>query len=181
MFWKRLWLALVLVLPGPLWANDWAALDQPGAFAIMRHALAPGTGDPAVFEIGDCATQRNLDARGRAQARAIGTAFKARGQEFDVVLTSQWCRCRDTAKLLALGPVEDAPALNSFFADFSRREAQTTDALALLSGRGDRPFVVTHQVNIRALTGRTTRSGEVLVVRAAGEGLEVLGAILIDP
>ena len=177
----RALLAVVLLWPGLASADDWDALDRPGAFAIMRHALAPGTGDPAGFTPGDCTTQRNIDARGRAQAKAIGAAFRAGGHVFDTVLTSQWCRCRETADLLALGPVEEAAAFNSFFGDFSEREARTTEALALLDARGGRPFVVTHQVNISALTGRTTRSGEVLVVRRAEGGLEVLGAILIDP
>ena len=70
--------------------EGWAALKQPGAVAIMRHALAPGTGDPADFRIDDCSTQRNLDDRGRAQARAIGDAFRANGIEAARVLTSQW-------------------------------------------------------------------------------------------
>ena len=177
----RLLLVLGLIWPGILSAQDWEALDQPGAFAIMRHALAPGTGDPADFQIGECETQRNLDDRGRDQAVRIGAAFRERGHTFDVVLTSQWCRCRETAELLELGPVEDAPAFNSFFRDFSDRESQTAEALEVLEDREDRPFVVTHQVNISALTGQTTRSGEVLVVRHAGDRLEVLGTILLDP
>lgn len=178
---RRLLLVLGLIWPGMTFANDWEALETPGAFAIMRHALAPGTGDPAGFDVTDCATQRNLDDRGRAQARRIGQAFRERGHSFDVVLTSQWCRCRDTADLLDLAPVEEVPAFNSFFQDFSTRDSQTTEALAILENRDDRPFIVTHQVNISALTGDTTRSGEVLVVRHAGDRLEVLGSILIDP
>jgi hypothetical protein len=83
--------------------------------------------------------------------------------------------------LLALGPVEEVPAFNSFFQDFSTRDSQTAEALELLVDRTDRPFIVTHQVNIRALTGQTTRSGEVLIVRHAGDTLDVLGSILIDP
>jgi phosphohistidine phosphatase SixA len=172
---------LVLLWPGMLWANDWAALETPGAFAIMRHALAPGTGDPAGFDLQECGTQRNLDDRGRAQARAIGAAFRARGVGFDAVLSSQWCRCRETAELLGLGEVEGVAAFNSFFRDYSRQPARTRAALDLLEGRDDRPIVVTHQVNISALTGRGTRSGEVLVVRRAGDRLEVLGSILIAP
>ncbi len=162
-------------------SNDWAALETPGAFAIMRHALAPGTGDPAGFDVEDCATQRNLDGAGRAQARAIGAAFRARDVRFDAVLTSEWCRCRDTADLLELGAVREVAAFNSFFGDYSQREARTEAALKLLNGRSDQPFIVTHQVNIRALTGRSTRSGEVLVVRRAGDALDVLGSILIAP
>ncbi|SMX40880.1 histidine phosphatase family protein [Maliponia aquimaris] len=179
--------ALLLVL-GLLWpggiaaANDWEALGQPGAFVLMRHAQAPGTGDPAGFVLGDCATQRNLDDAGRAQARAIGAAFRAQGIVFDVVLTSQWCRCLETAELLDLGPVEVVPAFDSFFAEFSDREARTAEARMVLEARRDeRLIVVTHQVNISALTGRGTRSGEALVVRRGGDGLEVLGSILIAP
>ena len=160
---------------------DWAALDRPGAFAIMRHALAPGTGDPAGFTLEDCSTQRNLDDRGRAQALAIGAAFRARGVQFDAVLSSQWCRCQETASLLELGEVTPAPVFNSFFRDFDQRAVRTAGALELLETRGGRPIVVTHQVNISALTGRGTRSGEVLVVRRNGDGLEVLGSILIAP
>ena len=174
-------LFLILMLPGAALANDWEALDTPGAFAIMRHALAPGTGDPANLTVGDCSTQRNLNQQGRDQATRIGQAFRDRGHSFDIVLTSQWCRCRDTAELLNLGPVQEVPAFNSFFQDFSTRESQTAEALSLLADRTNRPFIVTHQVNIRALTGQTTRSGEVLIVRHAGDTLDVLGSILIDP
>ena len=125
---------LFLLWPGILWANDWDALDTPGAFAIMRHALAPGTGDPARFALDDCSTQRNLDDRGRAQARRIGAAFAERGITFGAVLTSQWCRCRDTATLLALGPVKDAPAFNSFFRNRRQEGPRTAAALALFGG-----------------------------------------------
>ncbi|SHH94978.1 histidine phosphatase family protein [Marivita hallyeonensis] len=178
---KRLLLTLGLLWPGVLFANDWAALDQPGAFAIMRHALAPGTGDPADFDISDCSTQRNLDDRGRAQAERIGMAFRERGHSFDIVLTSQWCRCRDTAELLDLGPVQDAPAFNSFFQNRALRDPQTREAVAQLRALTARPFVVTHFVNIVALTGQTTGSGEVLIARVGETGLDVLGSIVIDP
>lgn len=172
---------LPALLPGPALANDWAALQQPGAVAIMRHALAPGTGDPAEFRLGDCASQRNLDARGRAQARAIGAAFRARGITFDRVLTSQWCRCRETAELLALGPVEEVPALNSFFRDRSTRARQTREVSALIADARGGLMLVTHQVNISALTGRGAASGEVLVIRPIDVGVEVLGSIMIAP
>lgn len=178
---RRIVLALGLLWPGVLFANDWDALDEPGAFAIMRHAIAPGTGDPANFDVADCSTQRNLDARGREQATRIGAAFRDRGHSFDVVLTSQWCRCRDTATLLDLAPVEDNQAFNSFFENRAMRDVQTRAAMDVLRGRDDRPFVVSHFVNIAALTGQTTRSGEVLIVRVAETGLEVLGSVMIDP
>ena len=174
------WLFLVL-FAAPAAANDWHALNQPGAIAIMRHALAPGTGDPAELRLEDCATQRNLDARGRAQARAIGRAFRERGIAFDGIHTSQWCRTRETAELLGLGPVQDLPSLNSFFQRRGRAERQTDETRAFLNTAEGRLMLVTHQVNISALTGVGTRSGEVLVIRAGDDGIETLGRILIAP
>ena len=178
---RFLWVMFLGLWPLAASANDWDALQEPGAFALMRHALAPGTGDPAGFDLSDCSTQRTLSDEGRAQARRIGAAFAERGIAFDAVLTSQWCRCRETAELLDLGPVTEEPAFNSFFGDFSAREAQTAAAREVLAAQTGRVMVVTHQVNISGLTGQGTSSGEVLVVRAAGEGLEVLGSILIAP
>lgn len=178
---KLISLCLILI-SGTVSANDWDALQEPGALAIMRHALAPGTGDPAGFRVDDCSTQRNLDARGRAQARAIGAAFAARGIAFDAVYSSQWCRTRETAELVQRGRVADWPSLNSFFADFSTRDAQTRQTRTRLrQNAGQRLLLVSHQVNISALTGRGTRSGEVLIVRLEGDAVRVLGSILIAP
>ncbi|MEQ6248310.1 histidine phosphatase family protein [Sulfitobacter sp. HNIBRBA3233] len=177
---RRLILLLCLVA-GPLWANDWDALKEPGAIAIMRHALAPGTGDPAEFTLGDCATQRNLSDRGRAQARRTGDALRAEGITFDTVLTSQWCRARETAELLDFGAPRDLPALNSFFRRFERREPQTADLLEALRQTEGRVMLVTHQVNISALIGTGARSGEIIVFRLVPDGVERLGSILIDP
>jgi phosphohistidine phosphatase SixA len=177
-----IWIVFVLVwLPGLAQADDWEALRAPGAIAIMRHALAPGNGDPAGFVLGDCATQRNLDQRGRDQARAVGAALHARGIAFDVVLTSQWCRARETAALLDHGTPRDAPSLNSFFGRFDLRAPQTRETLALLRQTEGRPMLVTHQVNITALTGRGVQSGEIVVFRLTDTGVEVLGSILIRP
>lgn len=174
---------LFLAALGPIQAlaNDWDVLSDPGTIAIMRHALAPGNGDPTNFKVGDCSTQRNLDARGRAQARKTGVEFRVRGIVFDKVLSSQWCRTLETAKLLDSGPVVEAPSLNSFYEDYSTSERQTADTLALLAKLDGRLMLVTHQVNISALTGQSTRSGEVLLLRSEGGRLEVIGSILIEP
>ena len=176
----------LLVAAGPTAkASDenslWEAVRAGSAFAIMRHALAPGTGDPAGFEIGDCATQRNLDGRGEAQARAIGASLAAAGVTFEQVLTSQWCRCRDTARLLGLGEPVEAPALNSFFADRSTRDEQTRATLDLIRSATGPVMMVTHQVNITALTGQSVSSGEVFILRATAEGVEVLDRVRIAP
>ena len=176
--------AFVSVSPPAAADTRLARLSEPGVVAIMRHALAPGTGDPASFELDDCATQRNLDARGREQAREIGAAVRAAGAVVDRVLTSQWCRCRDTAGLLGLGPVEDLPALNSFFRNPARSGRQTADLRQFLSGLPPEKTVVlvTHQVNITALTGRWPASGEVFLLEIGRDGaVSVVDGILIAP
>lgn len=160
----------------------WDALARPGALAIMRHANAPGVGDPDNFALGDCSTQRNLDDRGRAQATAIGEAFRARNVDVGRVYTSQWCRARETAELLGLGTVDVLAALNSFFEDRNQRAPQTEalrESLAAIPDE-ERAVLVTHQVNITALTGQSTRSGEIVVVDVGDDGTPtVLGSIAI--
>ncbi|MEM9104007.1 MAG: histidine phosphatase family protein [Pseudomonadota bacterium] len=174
-------LTFLFLMPCAALANDWDAFQREGAIAVMRHALAPGTDDPPNFALGECQTQRNLDDRGRAQARSIGVAFEERGIRFDVVYTSQWCRTVETAELLNLGPVIEMPSLNSFFRDRSTRDVQTAATHELIAETDGRLMLVTHQVNISALAGRTTRSGEVLIIRLVDGEVEVLGNILIDP
>jgi phosphohistidine phosphatase SixA len=171
----RLLRALVLALAmavaaAPVQAGDqaalWQALKAGGHAVIFRHALAPGTGDPPGFRLGDCATQRNLSDEGRAQAKRIGEAFRANAIRVDRVLTSRWCRARDTAALMGLGPVEEAPMLDSFFADRSREPEQTAALKQILAGMkpGETVVMVSHQVNITALTGEVAASGEAAVI-----------------
>ena len=162
----------------------WEALEQPGTVVIMRHAFAPGSGDPEDFTLGDCPTQRNLNARGQTQARAIGEAFREHGVTVDRVLTSQWCRAEETALLLGLAPVENFPPLNSLFSEFGQWREQTEETRALLAGlpADERVVLVTHLVNVVALIGRLPSPGEVFVVDVSDRGsLEVLGTFLIAP
>lgn len=177
----RLIAFILCLLPSLGIADDWAAFDQPGAHAIMRHALAPGGGDPANFDVNDCATQRNLSDQGREQARRIGAALRDRGITFDAILTSQWCRSRETAELLGLGKVTEEPALNSFFQDRSTADAQTAATRQIAQNAIGPLMMVAHQVNITALTGIFPASGEIVIFRVTGTGTEVLGTISIDP
>lgn len=151
--------------------DAWEALARDG-IVLFRHASAPGIGDPSNFRLDDCSTQRNLDDTGRAQARRIGERLKAKGVPVGAVWTSQWCRTRETARLMDLGPVRDEPAFNSFFADRSGEPAQTTRASELLRAwRGPGALiVVTHQVNVSALTGGFVGSGEGVVMRVTDPG-----------
>lgn len=154
----------------------WAALQAGGSVMLLRHATTvPGIGDPPGFRLDDCATQRNLSEAGREEARQIGTRLRQQGVRIDRVLTSQWCRCRETARLLAVGDVEDAEMLNSTFTESKRVEEDRTRAVRELvrSHRGPgNVLLVTHQVNITALTGIVPDQGEGVVVRA-GEAGEV--------
>ncbi|WP_083582092.1 histidine phosphatase family protein [Halomonas aestuarii] len=159
-------------------AAAWAALADGGHVALIRHALAPGIGDPAEFVLGDCATQRNLSDAGREQARRLGERFRERGIEVGEVRSSRWCRCLETARLLGLGDVIPTPALDSFFRDRSTAERQTAETRALIEAwNGEGTLVlVTHQVNITALVGGGVGSGEVIVVRPDDAGLVRVGS-----
>jgi phosphohistidine phosphatase SixA len=159
----------------------WAAL-QDGSIVLLRHANAPGFGDPPGFTLNDCATQRNLDDLGRAQARRLGEGFRRRGVLVAAVLTSQWCRTRETAELAFPRMARDDASFNSFFGADSRRAVQTAAALATLSRwRGPGVLVVTtHQANITALTGLAAASGTGVVVRPRGEGIQVVAPLSLE-
>ncbi|MFN4141666.1 histidine phosphatase family protein [Aestuariivirga sp.] len=182
---RRSFLLLPLLLSAPpaRAADAWAPLMEEGAIVLFRHANAPGTGDPPGFVLGDCATQRNLDERGREEARAIGEAFRRRGVEVGSVLSSQWCRALETAELAFPGQVREEAAFNSFF---GRRHA-ATEATArarelLLRWKGPGTLVVvTHQVNITALTELVPRPGEGIVLRPHDNALSLLGRIPSPP
>ena len=159
----------------------WQALKTGEAFAIMRHAIAPGTGDPENFKIGDCSTQRNLSDGGRQQARKAGELLRLNGVKKALVYSSQWCRCRETARLLAVGAVHDLESLNSLYEAYDRRSEQTRQLKLWLSARVSREplLLVTHQVNISALTGSGTRSGEIVFVKTGTAGkYNILGSIV---
>ena len=157
-------------------------LAEPGHIAIMRHALAPGTSDPANFDLDDCSTQRNLSEAGRRQSRRTGDFLRSVGVNEARVLSSQWCRCLDTAELLDLGPVEELPALNSFFEARSFGPEQTQALREQIAGMDlSQPVVmVTHQVNITSLTGVFPSSGEIVVLGRMDDGeIDVVGTV--DP
>lgn len=162
-------LAVVPKTPRPQPATVWEHLeqaDQQFYAVLLRHALAPGTGDPVGFRLDDCATQRNLSAAGQDQARRIGAAFRQRDIAVVQVLSSQWCRSLDTATLMNLGPVEPFEPLNSFFRDRRTAAEQTAQLQDYLNRQPNRGVIVmvTHQVNITALTGMVPGSGQAVVV-----------------
>jgi broad specificity phosphatase PhoE len=163
----------------------WRSVEAGGCAILLRHArTTPGIGDPPGFRLEDCSTQRNLSDAGQAQARRFGAAFDRRGIRMDEVRSSQWCRCLDTARLaFPLHEVEPLEALNSFFADATSGRKQTTalrDYLGALPP-ARRVVLVTHMVNITALTGESPAMGEALIVRTgAKEAGTVIGWIRVD-
>lgn len=177
-------LALLTLSTLPVSAAEdaWQIWKSDGVHALMRHAIAPGTGDPANFTLGNCTTQRNLNETGREQARNTGNVIRSKGIQISSVMTSQWCRCVDTARLLDVGPVAEEPALNSFFRDRSTEPTQTRKIKQQLAGLADseKRLLVTHQVNITALTGIFPRSGELILFRLADEtaDIEVLARLM---
>ena len=153
-------------------ASVWETFRAGQAVALMRHALAPGGGDPTQFLLGDCSTQRNLSEEGRAQSKRIAALMKEQGIDAAQVLTSQWCRCMDTATGLGFSAPQELPMLNSFFQDRSTALAQTTQLSNWIKNRLENitsdpilpAVLVTHQVNITGLTNVFPQSGEIVFV-----------------
>jgi phosphohistidine phosphatase SixA len=144
----------------------WSLLREGGNVLLMRHAqTVPGVGDPPNFKLGDCSTQRNLNEAGREQSRRVAAAFQREKIALDEVRSSAWCRCVDTAEL-AFGRHTVWSPINSFFQQ-DGREPQTLEVLqALKTFKATRNLVlVTHQVNITALTGSFVGMGEMLLTR----------------
>jgi phosphohistidine phosphatase SixA len=174
---RKLVLALMVLLgAGPAAASEeaaWAALRADGNVALMRHADAPGVyGDPPGFRLDDCATQRNLSARGRTDAAAVGARLKAQGARLGRVVSSPWCRCVDTATLMDVGKVEIEPTFSNAVVLRDRHDELARGARALLrawKGPGTL-LVVTHGINILALTGHNPASGEIVVVAPLADG-----------
>lgn len=170
---------------GPARAQDGgaalAALQAGGAVALIRHASAPGTGDPPGFRLGDCATQRNLSEGGRREAAELGTALRARGVRVAQVRSSRWCRARDTAALAFPDiPATADPALDSFIADRAEepgRSERVRAAIAAWRGRAGVLALVTHQVNVTALTSIYPAEGEIVVVAPNAGGFDVVGRL----
>lgn len=181
----RLLLAIALFLsavPAQATEAGWALLRNGGQVVLMRHADAPGSGDPGNFDIEACGTQRNLSDRGRQQARRIGALFQARAAPIERVLTSRYCRTRDTA-VLAFGAdlVEPLAALD-VPADEAALEAQKAELLERIegySGSGNL-IMVTHLAVIQALIGGRAREGEAIILSRGGGNLHAAARITFN-
>jgi phosphohistidine phosphatase SixA len=184
------WLiALIVVVvgfvsPASMQASDLLSQmqDDRGLVVLMRHAIAPGGGDPAGFTLGDCSTQRQLSAQGRSQARAIGEQFTSQDIPIAGVRSSRWCRAVDTATLLSLGKVRTASALDSVFTASERvadqKKRQTERIIRDHRNKSGVLILVGHQANIIDLTGIAPDSGGAVVVKADASGrIRVIGQL----
>ena len=153
-------------------AND---LQDGQHVLLMRHADAPGYGDPAGYVISQCSSQRNLGDYGKKQAKAIGTWLSSQGIQKADVFSSPWCRCLDTANLLNKGPIKIEPSLSSFFDNMSLEKRQTKELETFikseLAKQSKAPLIlVTHHVNIQAYTGKVVGVGDMVLVRVNKNG-----------
>jgi len=159
----------------------WALLREGEQIVLLRHAMAPGASEPTNFDIEKCSTQRNLSERGRQQARKIGALFAARAAPTGRVLTSRFCRAKETARL-AFGNAEEFAPLDPPAADEKARKEQMEAILEEMrnyTGSGNYVFV-THLETIQALTGQSAREGEALIVTPRDGGLHVLARIIFN-
>ncbi|MBA1338070.1 MAG: Phosphohistidine phosphatase SixA [Pelagibacterales bacterium] len=162
-------------------ADQWAIAKEGNKIILIRHSLAPGNGDPLGFKIRDCNTQRNLNQIGIDQSKKIGELFKNKKIPVDRVLSSQWCRCKDTARY-AFGDFKEFPALNSTFqSPFDKNEPKQIEEIKKLvkswNGKGKNLVLITHYSVIRAVTNSSPRSGEIVIT---DKNFSILATILTD-
>ena len=159
----------------------WNIAQEGNKIILIRHSLAPGGGDPPGFKIKDCTTQRNLNKKGINQSKKIGKLFKKNKVPVDHVLTSQWCRCKDTAKY-AFGDYKEFTALNSTFqSPYNKNEGKQLKELynyvKKWNGKGKNLVLITHYSIITAVTTAVPSSGEMVIT---DKNFKVLGTIQTD-
>ena len=175
-------LFLIFIISFELNASEqaWKLAKEGDKIILIRHSLAPGGGDPPGFKIDDCKTQRNLSRAGINQSKKIGKLFKQNKVLIDQILSSQWCRCKDTAKY-AFGNFKEFTALNSTFqSPFDKNEAKQLKKLysLLKAGKATENLVlITHYSIITAVTNAVPNSGEIVIT---DKNFNVLATIQTD-
>ena len=178
---KSISILAVLIFSKSIFAFSYTLDDYAknpfGNILFVRHALAPGFGDPQNFDLNECSTQRNLNGKGREQAFIIGEKIKEAGITFLKVFSSQWCRCMETAEYMNLGKITAEPGLNSFFQGIVPKEKTLyilRERLKSIEENQQLVLMVTHQVTITAVTGITVLSGGAVAFSTkSGESREV--------
>ena len=153
------------------------SLEEGGKIIFIRHALAPGGGDPENFDIDDCSTQRNLNTDGIAQSKLIGKFFIKNKIKIDKILSSEWCRCKDTAKY-AFKNYDTLSTLNSFYsAKFKKNEKKQIKELKnfIRNWKSEKNLVlITHYVVISSMLNIGVGSGEIVI---SNKNLKIIGSI----
>ena len=179
-FFIIIFISLTTSIKADLYKNLINQLEDGGKLIFIRHAYAPGNGDPADFNLNDCSTQRNLSDDGRKQAQRIGEFFNKNKIEIDKVLSSEWCRCKETAKI-AFKNYSTNSFLNSFYSSkFSKNKDKQVKAfnyyIKNLESKKNLIFV-THYVFISEVLNYGPSSGEIVV---SDKNLNMIGSIEID-
>ena len=186
----RNFLSVLILLLGLSVANSHAGLSEDlkdgQHVLLMRHADAPGIGDPPGYKLDQCATQRNLGEAGRKQSVVIGDWLRSQGVSMARVMSSVWCRCMNTARLLNLGAVSVESSLGSFFDDMSLAKSQTQAmqkmiATQLGQHKGTPLILVTHHVNIEAYTGKVVSVGDMVLAKVKPDGSLVSHKVFPSP
>lgn len=173
--------AYILVVINLCWSSFTYASDLSEKLTsteyvlLMRHARAPGVGDPANYTLKDCQTQRNLSPEGRKQAIGIGNWLRKQNINQAHVFSSQWCRCKDTAQLLGFGQYKVEPSLASFFDEMHKAKERNTHLQSLiaekLNAKGKNALIlVTHHVNIFEYMGENIASGDMVLAKVDSNG-----------
>ena len=176
---KKFYIFIIFFLPISSFSNEKIinSLKDGKKIVFIRHAIAPGNGDPYNFDITDCSTQRNLNDKGRAQSKIIGEFFKSNKILFDKVLTSEWCRCKDTG-IIAFGDIETFGALNSFYDQrFAKnKDKQIQNLKKYIKNRKSKKnlILITHYVVILEILNLGTSSGEIII---SNKNFELIGNI----
>ena len=176
-FFLIIFISFITPIKADLNKNLMNQLTDGGNLIFIRHAYAPGNGDPSNFNLNDCFTQRNLNGDGRKQAKAIGEFFRKNKIRIDKVLSSEWCRCKDTAKY-AFNEYNTFSALNSFYSSkFAKNEKRQIQELKnyIKSWESKKNLIlVTHYVVISSMLDIGVNSGEIII---SNKNFEIIGSI----
>ena len=180
---KIFWIVVLSILYTDLAKSDEKiinSLREGEKLVFIRHAYAPGNGDPSNFKLSDCSTQRNLNKRGIEQSKQIGFFFNKNNIKIDKILSSEWCRCKDTAKY-AFKDYKTFSALNSFYDErFAANETKQINALRkyIKNWDGKKNIIfVTHFVVISSILQTSVASGEIIV---SDKKLNVIGSMKVE-
>ena len=155
-------------------------LQDGGKLIFIRHAYAPGNGDPSNFNLNDCSTQRNLNEDGRKQAKDIGKFFRKNKIKIDKVLSSEWCRCKETANI-AFEDFSTNSFLNSFYSsNYAKNKDKQVKALKDYIEKFEKNknlILVTHFVMISEVLNYSPLSGEIVV---SDKNFNMIGSLEIN-